>query len=380
MFRRSHWLALGAAALFAMPTSATFHFIQVEQIIGGVNGDTTAQAIQIRFRAAGQHLQAGGRMRVWDAAGANPIIISDPAVNLAGPSATGDRVLFASANFSDYLSSPITIDYPITTLIPASYLAAGSLTFENNTGTVIYWRVSWGGAAYTGSNAGSVTNDADGNFGPPISTALPSTGVTAVIFNGVATALSTNNAADYLETARAAVFTNYNDQSATVFIPVVIGACCMPDGSCVGELTEAACTGGGGAYQGDGTTCAEVICPVAPGTGACCMPNGSCVDDQTQLACKNDGGIYQGDDSECATVECTQPEPCIADIVDSSTIQPPPDGVVDGADLAYILGEWGPNPGSIADIVDSATILPPPDGIVDGADLAFLLGSWGPCR
>jgi len=65
-----------------------------------------------------------------------------------------------------------------------------------------------------------------------------------------------------------------------------------------------------------------------------------------------------------------------ADFVTSSTLQPPPDGVVDGADLAYLIGAWGANPGSPADIVDSATLQPPPDGAVDGADLAVLLGAW----
>jgi hypothetical protein len=69
---------------------------------------------------------------------------------------------------------------------------------------------------------------------------------------------------------------------------------------------------------------------------------------------------------------------CAADFVNES-FQPPPDGVVDGADLAFLLGEWGPNPGSLADIVTSSTFQPPPDGIVDAADLAFLLGEWGAC-
>jgi hypothetical protein len=73
------------------------------------------------------------------------------------------------------------------------------------------------------------------------------------------------------------------------------------------------------------------------------------------------------------------PEPCPADLVSSATFQPPPDGIVNGADLAYLLGEWGRNPGSSADIVTSATFAPPPDGLVDGADLAVLLGAWGIC-
>jgi hypothetical protein len=46
------------------------------------------------------------------------------------------------------------------------------------------------------------------------------------------------------------------------------------------------------------------------------------------------------------------------------------DCIVDGADLASLLGAWGAN-SSPADFDDS--------GSVDGADLAALLGSWGVC-
>lgn len=44
------------------------------------------------------------------------------------------------------------------------------------------------------------------------------------------------------------------------------------------------------------------------------------------------------------------------------------DGVVDGSDLGFLLGEWGQS-GSPADLNK--------DGIVDGADLGQLLGCWG---
>ncbi len=50
------------------------------------------------------------------------------------------------------------------------------------------------------------------------------------------------------------------------------------------------------------------------------------------------------------------------------------DGVVDGADLAVMLGAWGacaPKGACEADLNQN--------GEVDGADLAILLGNWGPC-
>jgi hypothetical protein len=47
------------------------------------------------------------------------------------------------------------------------------------------------------------------------------------------------------------------------------------------------------------------------------------------------------------------------------------DGQVAGADLAILLGAWGPAKGAAADLDD--------DGDVDAADLAVLLSAWGPC-
>lgn len=53
--------------------------------------------------------------------------------------------------------------------------------------------------------------------------------------------------------------------------------------------------------------------------------------------------------------------PCPADLTG--------DGLVDGADLTILLGQWG-GPGS-ADLNGN--------GFVDGADLTVMLGEWGPC-
>lgn len=48
------------------------------------------------------------------------------------------------------------------------------------------------------------------------------------------------------------------------------------------------------------------------------------------------------------------------------------DDAVDAADLAQLLGAWGPNPGNPADFDG--------DGVIGAADLAVLLGAWGPCE
>jgi len=209
--------------LALQPTAnATFHLAQIEQVIGGVNGDTTAQAIQMRMRATGQNFVSGAKLIAFDAAGLNPVTILDLSSDVAN-GALGSHVLIVSANFPSHTTPTTVPDFTMTNLIPASYLAAGSLAWESDTGTV-YWRLSWGGASYTGSGTGNTANDVDGNFNPPFGSALPSSGASAVQFQGTASAKSTNNAADYLVTAGAAVFMNNAGASFTVngaALPVV---------------------------------------------------------------------------------------------------------------------------------------------------------------
>ncbi|MGE0481311.1 MAG: hypothetical protein AB7Q17_12645 [Phycisphaerae bacterium] len=204
----------GFALVPAASAPASFHLMQIEQVIGGVHGDPTAQAIQLRFRSSFQNLVSFSRVVVRDASGANPVTIIDMEDDVSG-TASGARVLICSSAFVSRTTPACTPDFIMTSVIPASYLNAGSLTFEDDFGT-IYWRLSWGGGAYTGSNAGNITNDPDGNFGPPFPDPLGSSGANAVQFRFAATAASTNNANDYLRTTGNAVFTNNAGASFTI--------------------------------------------------------------------------------------------------------------------------------------------------------------------
>jgi len=197
------------------PALASFHFMQIEQVIGGVNGDAAAQAIQLRMRSNGQENVSNGRLLAWDAAGKNPVLLIDFSTNVSH-GALGSRVLAATAVFSTYSEPAAVPDFVMAAPIPPEYLAAGSLTFENDEGTLLVCRLSWGGSGYTGSTTGALTNDNDGEFGPPVATALPSEGLSALLFRGTATAMSTSNVADYLLTDGAAVFTNNAGQTFTV--------------------------------------------------------------------------------------------------------------------------------------------------------------------
>ncbi len=219
---------LGVLAM--QPTAhATFHLMQVEQVIGSVDGDTTAQAIQLRMRAAGQNFVAGGKLVVSDAAGLNPITVVDPVSNVAN-GAVGDHVLIASATFPSHTMPAAVPDFTMANLIPASYFAAGSLVWESNSG-IVYWRLSWGGASYTGPCTGSTFNDADGNFCPPFDSAIPASCASALQFQGSATDFSTNNAADYFLIGSPIVFFNNAGASFTVIPPPPTVTITAPDPS-----------------------------------------------------------------------------------------------------------------------------------------------------
>ncbi len=73
--------------------------------------------------------------------------------------------------------------------------------------------------------------------------------------------------------------------------------------------------------------------------------------------CGGDGGLLMSGTS------AANDNPCSTDLDNS--------GDVGAADLAELLGAWGPNPGHPADLDG--------DGNVGPLDLAMVLGAWGPC-
>ena len=157
--RISHFAVMALFAWAAAPAShclGSYHFTQIEKIIGGVNGDTTAQAIQLRTRVAGQGQMQNAKLIAWDANGGNPVIIID-FQNAVSDSAAGARVLITSPAMTAYTNPPVAPDFIMEAIIPESYLAAGSLVFENDEETLIVWRLSWGGAAYAVRTLGSAT-------------------------------------------------------------------------------------------------------------------------------------------------------------------------------------------------------------------------------
>jgi len=216
--------ALAALALVSAPAPAlaAFHLMQIDQVIGGVGGDTTAQAVQLRMRATGQTLLSGdAQLVVRDATGSTPVTLSTfPMPNPA--SGTCLAILLATSNFAAKTSPTAVPNYTMTA-IPPGYLAAGSLTFEALGGATTYWRVSWGGASYTGPQTViTSTNDDDGVTSPDVPTALPSSDAEALHFTPACGTLSTTNASQYALTGTAAVFTNNAGTTFTVQAPPAV--------------------------------------------------------------------------------------------------------------------------------------------------------------
>ena len=223
-FPLPHFTMALAVLLVAPHAQAAFHVMQIEQVIGGVGGDTSAQAIQLRLRAAGQNQVQSSSLWAADAAGSNRVLLLNIGSAVAASTA-GSRVLLSTSAFNTAMTTggnpTYTPDFTLATAIPASYLNAGRLTFEQDGGTVstpgtIYWSLAWGGVSYTGLHTGNTQNDADGNFGPAFGSALPTGSRQGVIFPGASTALSTTNSADYALTAVPATVTKNNATAFTV--------------------------------------------------------------------------------------------------------------------------------------------------------------------
>ncbi|MCZ6508351.1 MAG: hypothetical protein O7A04_09940 [Acidobacteria bacterium] len=214
-------LVVGIAVLRPDPAWGVFHLMQIEQVIGGVCGDASIQAIQLRTRTVGQNFVNETRLVAFDAAGMNPVVLLTFPKDVPN-GAAGARILSASTEFINRFGPPP--DFTLTNLIPASYLPAGRLTFEDG-GGLIYWSLAWGGSAYTGPTTGEFDNDVDGDFGPPFAGPLPSSTAQALQFQGAFGDPSTTNADDYALTVGDALFTNNGSASG-----MVGGGCVFGDG------------------------------------------------------------------------------------------------------------------------------------------------------
>ncbi len=106
-----------SAAHAASPAAVSFHFMQIEQVIGGVNGDPSAQAIQLRMRTCFQDQIQQARLVVYDGSGSNPIdLIIFP--NSVPNEGEGVRILVVSPKFANFTDPPVGGHLTLTNLIP----------------------------------------------------------------------------------------------------------------------------------------------------------------------------------------------------------------------------------------------------------------------
>jgi len=200
--------------------------MHIEQVVAGVGGNVAAQAIQLRMRFGHQHLLAPARLVVRDARGENPIVLIDFAAAVANDEA-GGRILVVSDALAGVTDPPAQGDFVMERTIPAAYFAAGTLTFETDSGDLIVCRLSWGGAAYGGPNDTSDDNDDNGDVGPAFPEPLTAVGARALQITLATQSRTTTNAADYVLTpaGQPVILTNNADETFTV-VP-----CSVEDGT-----------------------------------------------------------------------------------------------------------------------------------------------------
>jgi hypothetical protein len=207
--------AVVVALALPLSAEASFHFMQIEQVIGGVGHDATAQAIQLRMREAGQNQVHFTRLRAWDANGLNPVLLVDMTTAVAN-SAAGARILIVSPAFAATQGPPP--DFVMTALIPVSYLAGGKITFEQDGTSTTFYSLCWG--TYAGPTVGTLDNDDDGVFGPCEPGPLPFTSTSALRFDpSLGLARGTTNAADFELTSGPAIFIDNAGAAVTVVRP-----------------------------------------------------------------------------------------------------------------------------------------------------------------
>ena len=176
-----------------------------------------------------------------------------------------------------------------------------------------------------------------------------------------------------------------------------VGACCIPDtGACI-EFDMDTCLLVDGLYMGEGTACDDVTCFPE---GACCLPSGACIGPVSPEDCLAVAGTFEGDGTSCASIECPQPEGACCggswclDLGEEDCAAVGGDWHGDGSECADPTAcsdcHGDINADGIVDVTDLLAVIGDwgaaggdsdvnADGIVDVADLLAVIGAWGAC-
>jgi hypothetical protein len=201
-----------------------------------------------------------------------------------------DAQSFTWTNFLAFIEWPASgcISY-----VSASYVITGGSTFpiDNFSNPMA---IGFGGSGF---NQGGV--DQIGNATFHINT-LVSCCVSPIIStdNPYYTFSQLGSGANYMLFSTAGR-TCYNDVQAPT------GACCLPDFSCIPNLTASECAAAGGTQWNEAQPCSS--CPQPPQMEACCFVDGSCVD--AVVGNCPAGSQGQGAGTSCATFTCQDIRP-----------------------------------------------------------------------
>lgn len=157
--------------------------------------------------------------------------------------------------------------------------------------------------------------------------------------------------------------------ACATYVCFPMGACCLPDGSCIGPVSPAACSAQSGNFQGHMTTCAGVMCPQP--IGACCSATGFCAE-LTAAQCNGiPGATWRGPGTTCADADmdgtadiCETQQPCPGDANGDRTV-----GL---GDIAVLIQNWGLSvpPAPAAADLDG-------NGSIGLGDIAVVIDNWG---
>ncbi|HVZ93956.1 MAG TPA: dockerin type I domain-containing protein [Phycisphaerales bacterium] len=155
--------------------------------------------------------------------------------------------------------------------------------------------------------------------------------------------------------------------TCSTYVCFPMGACCLPNGQCIGPVSPANCAAQGGNFQGHLSTCGGVTCPQP--IGACCSATGFCAE-LSQIDCNGiPGATWKGVGTTCADVNgngtadiCEAAAPCPGDANGDRSV-----GL---ADIAVVVQHWGQTvpPNTNGDMTG--------DGSVGLADIAVIIQHW----
>jgi len=89
--------------------------------------------------------------------------------------------------------------------------------------------------------------------------------------------------------------------------PGTFGACCFTSGLCA-VMQPSDCQFGIGTYQGNGSDCDPTPCSQPATTGACCLPNSGGCRVTSEAGCNTSQGFYVGNGSDCDPNPCVLPD------------------------------------------------------------------------